>query len=98
MTHERSTTERRISSDFGPGVAPPHRPRPLGSEIADEGRIWAVESGPVGEAGGGHRHDLESGFVAGEGHAVEPDDRLASEATGYRTSPFIAGGNEERDE
>jgi hypothetical protein len=95
MTHERSTTERRIGSDFGPGVAPPHRPRPLGSEIADEGRGWAVESGPAGEAGRVHRHAREAGFVAGEGHAVESDDRVA---TGYRTSPFIAGRNEEGDE
>lgn len=84
MNHDNTTTERRIAPAFGPTVMPPHRPRPLTGRTREEDNDWDAERAL------NNRHNGETDLIAGEQFAGESDYRIAREATGYRTSPFIA--------
>jgi len=92
MNHDRSTPERRIDSDFGSGVTPPHRPQPLLGGAGGEALVAEEHPGEDGTETM-PRYRGERGFPAIEGHAGESDSRSGAPGSGDRTSPFIAGEN-----
>jgi hypothetical protein len=92
MTHDRSTPERRIDSEFGSGVTPPHRPQPLLGGAGGEALAAEDHHGEDGTETM-PRYRGERGFPAIEGHGGESGRSPVAPGSGDRTSPFIAGEN-----
>jgi hypothetical protein len=83
--------DRRIDDAFGPGVTPPHRPRPLAALGVGE----SAEVGGESVALGAHERSVEGeqrpGRLAVAGSETGSTDRSAPRTEGSRTSPFIVG-------
>jgi len=80
---------RRIDDAFGPGVAPPHRPRPLAALGVGESAEVGGESVALGTHERGIEGEQAAGRLAATGSETGSTGRSAPRTGGNRTSPFI---------